>query len=64
MSDVFQWPFSVMVCIRWIEHLRIVSVKNVDLQMQRGKRINLALFARKLIKIAFQSDSVDWFDTT
>ena len=32
--------------------------------MQRGKRINLALFARKLIKIAFQSDSVDWFDTT
>ena len=46
------------------ERLKIVSGINVDLQVLRSKLINVALFVRKLIKIAFRSDSIDWFDTT
>ena len=66
MSDVFQWPFfcNGLHQMNRTERLKIVSGINVDLQVRRSKLINLALFARKLIKIAFRSDSVDWFDTT
>ena len=66
MSDVFQWPFfcNGLRQMNRTERLKIVSGKNVDLQVRRSKLINLTLLAKKLNKTAFRSDSVDWFDTT